>query len=158
MSGFKIIPFSKEYARQMWETKKDAFGGVVTERLATGSGPCRVSLKPFKKGIDRMLLFSHSPFDISNAYNQPGPVFISADEVEPYADVSIFPPEIKNHKSFALTLVGYSEGQDMVYADLVGDQDIDKLIKTIFNERPDVSYLHARSAKACCYICKIERA
>jgi len=31
------------------------------------------------------------------------------------------------------------------------------LIPKIFEKRPDIEYLHARSAEACCFICKIER-
>jgi hypothetical protein len=46
----------------------------------------------------------------------------------------------------------------MVCTELVGDRDVDLLIGDIFDNRPQVAYLHARNAKACCYICKIERA
>ncbi|WP_207511903.1 DUF1203 domain-containing protein [Longitalea luteola] len=155
---FKIVPLSKEYAAQIRSTGKDAFDHPAIEQVATGSGPCRVSLKPFKKGIDRRLLISHSPFEIDNAYNQPGPVFINKEEVEPYADIHRFPPEIKaNKKSFPLSLIGYSHDQQMIFTQLVGDDDVDELITRIFIQRPEVAYLHARNAQACCYICKIER-
>jgi hypothetical protein len=45
----------------------------------------------------------------------------------------------------------------MVYTRLVADDDIDELIERIFSRHPEIKYLHARSAEACCYICKIER-
>ncbi len=158
MNKFRIIPLSKEYAEKIRNTKQDDFGHKVIEQIATGRGPCRVSLKPFKPGKDKRLLFSHSPFEIDNAFNQPGPIFIFADEVEAYADNYRFPPEIKNDKEhFHLTLIGYNESQQMVFTQLVGDNDIDELIKKIFDEHDEVAYLHARSAEACCYICKIER-
>jgi hypothetical protein len=137
---------------------KDEFGHSVVEQMATGLGTCRVSLKPFKKGIDTRLLISHSPFAIDNAFNQPGPIFINKEEVEEYADVYRFPPEIKaNKKSFPLSLVGYNSNQLMVFTQLVGDDDVDELIPNIFEQHPDIEYLHARNAQACCYICKIER-
>lgn len=159
MTRFKIVPLSKEYAAEIRAAGKDQFGHTVIEQVATGSGPCRVSLKPFKKGIDKRLLISHSPFTIDNAYNQPGPVFIHADEVEPYADIHRFPPEIKaNKKSFPLSLIGYNKEQMMVCTQLVGDADVDELIPEIFDQHPEVDYLHARNAQACCYICRIERA
>jgi hypothetical protein len=158
MKKFKIVPLSKEYAARIRSTGKDEFGHSLVEQVATGLGPCRVSLKPFKKGIDKRLLISHSPFALDNAFNQPGPVFINKDEVEEYADVYRFPPEIKgNKKSFPLSLIGYSEDQLMVFTQLVGDDDVDELIERIFIQRPEVAYLHARNAEACCYICKIER-
>lgn len=158
MRKFKIVPLSKEYAAQVRSTGKDAFGHAVIEQIATGLGPCRVSLKPFKKGIDTRLLISHSPFAIENPYNQPGPVFINKEEVEEYTDIHRFPPEIKaNKKSFPLTLIGYNEDQLMVFTQQVGNDDVDELIANIFELHPEIDYLHARNAQACCYICKIER-
>ncbi|OQP50984.1 hypothetical protein A4H97_03945 [Niastella yeongjuensis] len=158
MRKFKIVPLSKEYAAQVRDTGKDAYGHAVIEQIATGLGPCRVSLKPFKKGIDTRLLISHSPFAVDNPYNQPGPVFINKEEVEEYQDVYRFPPEIKaNKKSFPLSLIGYSKEQLMVFTQLVGDDDVDELIPNIFELHSEIEYLHARNAQACCYICKIER-
>ena len=158
MNKFKIVPLSVEYAQKIRNNRVDDFGREVIEQTATGLGPCRVSLKPFKKNIDKRLLFTHSPFDIDNAFDQPGPVFINAEEVEPYKDVHRFPPEIKaNKESFPLTLVGYNEKQMMVFTKLVGDADVDELINNIFDTHESIAYLHARNAEACCYICKIER-
>ena len=158
MNQFKIVPLSREYANKIKENNKDDFGHEVIEQLATGKGPCRVSLKPFTVGQDTRLLISHSPFEIDNAFNQPGPVFIHKKHVEPYSDIHRFPPEIKaNKKSFPLTLIGYSKEQKMVFTQLVGDDDVDMLIPKIFNARPDIEYLHARNAEAGCFICKIER-
>lgn len=158
MNKFKIVPLSASFANRIRQTGVDDFGHPVTEKIATGSGPCRVSLKPFNKGVDRRLVFSHSPFEVDNAYNQPGPVFINSAQVEEYADVYRFPPEIKaDKKSFPLSLIGYNEEQQMVFTQLVGDADVDELIGEIFDDRKDVKYLHARNSQACCYICKIER-
>jgi hypothetical protein len=158
MSQFKIVPLSKEYASKIRETKKDDFGHGVMESVATGKGPCRVSLKPFVVGEDVRLLLSHSPFSIDNAFNQPGPIFINKNEVEPYSDIHRFPPEIKEDRiSFPLSLIGYNNKQYMVFTQLVGDDDIDILIQKIFDEHPKIEYLHARNSEACCLICKIER-
>ena len=158
MIQFKIVPLSEEYASKIREAQKDNFGHEVVEQVATGLGPCRVSLKPFVKGRDIRLLFSYSPFDIDNAFNQPGPVFIHKKDVEAYNDVSRFPPEIKaNPKSFPLTLIGYSFDQKMIFTKLVGDVDVDVLISKIFEKYTDIEYLHARNAEAGCFICKIER-
>jgi hypothetical protein len=159
MNKFKIVPISKAYAQNIRSTMMDDFGHKVTEKVAAGSGPCRVSLKPFKKGVDKRLLLTHSPFEIDNAYNQPGPVFINSNEVEEYTDIYRFPPEIKaDRKSFPLSLIGYNVDQQMVFTKLVGDADVDELIGEIFEQQVDVEYLHARNAQACCFICKIERA
>lgn len=158
MKQFKVVPLSEAYAAKIRATNTDDFGHTVIEKVATGKGPCRVSLKPFAVGEDVRLLVSHSPFEIDNAFNQPGPVFINKKEVEAYNDVHCFPPEIKADKeSFPLSLIGYSKNQNMVFTQLVGDNDVDELIPKIFEEHPYVEYLHARNAEACCFICKIER-
>lgn len=160
MKRFKIVPLSEEYANKIRQNNIDEFGHQVVEQVATGKGPCRVSLKPFKVGEDVRLLISHSPFEIDNAYNQPGPVFISKKNVEPYKDIYRFPPEIKaDKKSFRLTLIGYNKEQMMIYTRMIGEsEDIDLLIPDIFEKKPEIEYLHARSSEACCFICKIERA
>ncbi len=159
MKQFKIIPLSKAYADRIRETQLDDFGHPVIEQVAKGKGPCRVSLQPFEKGKDVRLLLSHSPFTIDNPFNQPGPVFIHKEPVEPYSDIYRFPPAIKADKeSFPLTLIGYDTDQRMVYTRLVGNDDVDELIAGIFETEENVAYLHARNAEAGCFICKIERA
>jgi hypothetical protein len=158
MNKFKIVPLSKAFAQKIKTEMVDSFENPVIEQLASGLGPCRVSLKPFVKGIDKRLLFKHSPFEIENAYNQSGPIFINSKDVDEYSDVHHFPPEIKaNKQSFPLSLIGYNQDQMMVLSKLVGNNDVDELIVEIFNQHPEVEYLHARNAQACCYICKIER-
>jgi len=156
---FKIVPISKKYASQIRETGRDEFGNEIEEQIAGGFGPCRVSLKPFVPGVDRRILASHSPFEIANAFNQPGPIFFNASTgVDEYSDVHRFPPEIKSDPvNFPLTLIGYSSDQKMVFAELVGERDVEQVIEQVFEKRPDIEFLHARNAEAGCFICKIER-
>jgi hypothetical protein len=105
------------------------------------------------------VLIGHSPFEIANAFNQPGPVFFNSSDVDEYRDVDRFPPEIKaDRKNFPLTLIGYNSEQMMVMAELVGERDVDEMIESVFEQRSDVAFLHARNAEAGCFICKIERA
>jgi hypothetical protein len=158
MKKFRIVPLTKEYVNRIRQTNSDDYGNELLDLVATGKGPCRISLKPFEIGKDHRLLFKHSPFEIDNAFNQPGPVFIKKEEVEPYSDIYNFPPEIKaDKKYFPLSLLGYSKDQRMIFTRLVGDDDVDVLIGEIFDENPEIEYLHARNADACCFICKIER-
>ena len=148
--NFKIVPLSREYALKIRATGHDDFGNEIEEQIAGGYGPCRVSLKPFVPGIDRRILASHSPFEMANAFNQPGPIFFNAKhDVDEYADVHRFPPEIKaDTANFPLTLIGYSSDQRMVFAELVGTRDVDEMIDDVFDTRSDIEYLHARNAAA----------
>jgi hypothetical protein len=160
MSKFRIIPLAKQYADAIKERGFDDFGNILVEETATGYGPCRISLKPFKPGTDKRLVLSHSPFESKNAYNQPGPIFIFSGDVEEYADVHKFPEEIKNNKEhFKMTLIGYNEKQWMVFTEIVKNNDIiDRQIEIAFDLHPEIAYLHVRSAEAACYMCKIVRA
>src|SRR5215208_7169550 len=157
--NFRIVPLRKEFVSRVLADGHDDFGNDIVEQVAAGRGPCRLSLKPFTPGVDRRVLISHSPFAVANAFAQPGPVFFnSTDDVEEYGDVYRFPPEIKaDRMNFPLTLIGYSTDQRMVFAQLVGERDVDEMIDDIFDERSDIEYLHARNAEAGCFICKIER-
>ena len=126
--------------------------------MATGYGPCRVSLKPFIVGQDVRLLFKHSPFEIDNIFNQAGPIFIHKDEVEEYQNVYQFPKEIKADKvNFPLTIIGYCKEQKMIFTKLVGELDVEILIEETFEQNIEIDFLHARNAEAGCFICKIER-
>ena len=159
MKSFRITPLSTDYAGRIRQTRRDDFGRAVVEQLATGYGPCRVSLRPFRIGEERRLLFSHSPFCVDNAFNQSGPVFIHCHAVEAYSDVDRFPPEIKaDPVNFPLTLIGYDHHQHMVFTALVGNQDVDALIAEALAQHPEIDFLHARNAEAGCYICRIDRA
>jgi hypothetical protein len=158
MKNFKIVPLSKKFAGKIRDTNTDNFGNQVYEQLASGKGPCRVSLKPFNIGKDVRLVFAYSPFSKNNAFNQSGPIFIHKNEVEEYSDIYNFPPEIKADKeSFPLSLIGYSKEQKMIFTKLVGNNDVDQLISEIFETENNIEYLHARNSEACCFICKIER-
>jgi hypothetical protein len=146
------------YAQYVRETMRDDFGNEVYEQIATGAGPCRVSLKPFRVGEEARLVLSHSPFTLKNAFNQAGPIFINKEAVEEYQDIHRFPPEIKADKqNFPLSLIGYSHDQRMIFSRLVGEADIEDLIEEVFAQYAEIAYLHARNAEACCYICTIER-
>ncbi len=155
---FKIIPLSLGFVEKVKTEKIDSFGNPVIRQLATGHGPCRLSLRPFVPGEDYRLLFSHSPFKKRNAFDQSGPIFIQDKEVAAYSDVHNFPKEIKADSiNFPLSLIGYNENQEMVSTQLVGDKDIDELINEVFETNFEIDFLHARNAEACCFICKIER-
>src|SRR5687768_3406364 len=151
--SFRIVPLSKDYAARIRTAGRDDFGNEIVEQVASGFGPCRVSLKPFVPGVDKRVLISHSPFELANAFNQPGPVFFNAEEIDEYRNVRRFPPEIKaDIANFPLTLIGYSRDQKMVFSELVGERDVDEMISHVFEENPDVAYLHARNAEAGCFI------
>lgn len=159
MNRFKIIPLPEAVAAQVRQTRRDAFGNHVLEQTATGYGPCRLTLTPFKPGVDQRLLLAYSPFSDDSIYAEKGPIFISADQTKAYADVDRFPPEIKvDPINFPLSLLGYTSTNQMCYTRLVGADDVDELLNEALNKQPEIAYLHVRNSEACCFICAVERA
>ena len=121
------------------ETRSKSRSRVATGRVVFHSSrSCRASTVVFSRAILR----SRS----RNAFNQPGPIFFNASsDVDEYGDVHRFPPEIKKDKeNFPLTLIGYSNEQRMVFAELVGDRDVDEMIERVFdaNDRRSRFYTH----------------
>src|SRR5687768_5305283 len=149
--SFRIVPISKEYVARKRAAGLDDLGNELSEQVAAGYGPCRVSLKPFVPGVDRRILISHSPSEVANAFKQPRPVFLEAAEIDEYRGVYRLPPESEAGRiNFPLTLIGYSVDQRMVFAELVGDRDGDEMIERVLRDRADIGYLHARNAGAGC--------
>lgn len=159
MTKFQIIPLSETYAASIRTKGVDDFGHPLITQLATGKGPCRISLQPFVPGIDERILLAYSPFEMQNAFNQSGPIFISKKPIDAYRDVNHFPPAIKADKeNFPLTFIGYNKNQQMIFTKLLGDADPDELIPEIYDTHARIEYLHVRNAEAGCFICKIVRA
>jgi hypothetical protein len=100
MKKFKVIPLSRDYANRIRKSGKDDFGHAVQVQIATGKGPCRVSLKPFEVGKENRMLISHSPFTVDNAFDQPGPIFIRDYDVAEYSDVHRFHLKLKTIRIF----------------------------------------------------------
>ena len=145
MSQFKIIPMSATVAERIRTTRQDDFGNDVLDQVTTGYGPCRLTLKAFKPGVDRRLLFSYSPFEQEGLYAEKGPVFISDAHMAPYADVHRFPPEIKaDPVNFSLSLSGYNADRQMNFTRLVGCQDVDVLMGETLDK-------HLEMARTCTF-------
>jgi len=159
MNSFEIVPITKKESIQIKKSGYDELSNEIIREVATGLGPCRVSLQPFVPGEDLRILLSYSPFSTKNVYKQYGPIYLHANDVEEYDNTYRFPPKIKNDtENFPLTLIGYNSAQMMVHTERVGNKDVEILIEDIFKKHSRIEFLHARNSEACCYICKIVRA
>src|SRR4030095_15735861 len=155
MSKFCVFPIPDEVARQIREDRIDAFGHRLTVSVASenDTGPCRSCLPVVVTG-DGRLLFSDAPNPHDHPYNEIGPIYIHAAECQPYINNEVFPPELRTRRP--LTLRCYDDDGMMVDGELVGDRPVEEVIDMLF-ERPEVKYLHARTASVGCFIARIER-
>ena len=125
-------------------------------RMATGV-PCRHCLESVAAG-EAYLVLGYRPFPAPQPYAEVGPVFIHADECPAYSPAAGL-PERERHGKSGRILRGYGRDDRIVYGTgvVVGNAEIEPHAAAIL-ERPDVAYVHMRSATNNCFTLRIDRA
>ena len=123
---------------------------------STGSGtPCRHCLARVPAGADYLIL-AHGPFAGLNPYTECGPIFICADDC-PAAGGTDLPIGMLQAPSYILR--GYSADERIVYGTGgVVPTDLIAARAQALLARPEVAFVHVRSASNTCYFFRIERA
>lgn len=158
MSKFKVSPIKTEVAQAIRETMIDQHGHQLFVSVANenGYGPCRSCLKQFAAG-DRRILFSYSPNQVDHPYNETGPIFIHADECEPYRKTDAFPPEVENGRiKFPLVFRAYNEKGVMIGAVLQNGESASATVESLF-ENGKVAFAHVRNAQFGCFVAHVNR-
>lgn len=103
-----------------------------------------------------MLILAHRPFLETHPYAETGPIFLCAAPCERFDGTEM--PEILTTSPDYL-IKGYGKDDRIVYGTgLVTPTDrISVAVAGIFS-RPDVAYIHVRSARNNCYQARIDRA
>ena len=155
MTKFRVFPIPTDVANRIRRDRVDDFGHRLSVSVATenDTGPCRSCLTVFLPGEAR-LLFSYAPNQHDHPYNEIGPIYVHESECKPYSDLERFPLELRSRRP--LTLRCYGNDGVMVDGELVGDRAVEDVIGSLF-ERPEIEYLHARTATVGCFIARIER-
>lgn len=150
---FKALP--TEEIRALQAGGPDAYGMPPERRVSDGDGvPCRHCLRNVAAG-DAYLILAYRPFPALQPYAETGPIFLHAEPCERAAETEMMPELFGRTPEYIVR--GYSADDRIVYGTgaVVPTLDIvtraDELLA-----RPDVAYLHMRSAKNNCYQCRIE--
>src|SRR5450432_1574756 len=153
MISFRIEPIESaavENARARLQQHDPTVELVIADE--PNSYPCRHCLEDALPG-ERMLLFSHSPFEKLGPYKEFGAVF--AHERSCVRATSPAIPEQLRRRLLALR--GYSADQKILAADVVQGAALEPLLEELLR-KPEVAYVHARFAKFGCFACRIDRA
>jgi hypothetical protein len=134
----------------------DANGQIPERRISNGSGvPCRHCLAQVAKG-EAYLVLAYRPFPALQPYAELGPIFLHAERCPRYAPETSVPPMFL--ASPRLLIRGYGSDDRIVYGtgQIVVTTELAQAAGELL-QRPEIAYVHARSASNNCYQCRIER-
>ncbi|MBB3948238.1 hypothetical protein GGQ73_004214 [Rhizobium skierniewicense] len=135
--------------------KPDANGQKPERSIVSGTLPCRACLGHIRDG-EAALLLAYRPFPGPQPYAETGPIFIHAESCGAYAAREILPPMLD---STDYIVRGYSSDNRIVYGtgEVTSTGRIAKRASELLT-REDIAYVHVRSARNNCYLCRIDRA
>ncbi|WP_160004499.1 DUF1203 domain-containing protein [Rhizobium sp. 18055] len=139
----------------IWNGGRDAYDNPPETMVSDGPGhPCRHCLGNIDAD-EELYVFAYRPFAELQPYAETGPVFLHKRRCERYAAEEIMPPVLITSPDFILR--GYGENNRIVYGtgSVTSVAEIPAYAATLL-QRPDVSYVHVRSARNNCYQCRID--
>lgn len=157
MSSIQFIAMSTDEARHFQSGGLDAYGLQPERRTSDGDGvPCRHCLQDVAAGEDYLIL-AYRPFPALQPYAETGPIFLHAAPCERAAASPDIPPMLAKRKAHLVK--GYGADDRIVYGtgQIVPSAELEGAAAAVL-ERPDVAYVHVRSALNNCFTCRIDRA
>jgi hypothetical protein len=151
---FVSIPTNEVAAYQAGAA--DAYGQIPEEHVSKGDGlPCRHCQQDIAGG-ERYLILAYCPFPEQQPYAETGPIFLHAEPCAAYADHGRTPPMFLKRDSYLLK--GYNAGNRIIYGtgQIVKSKTIAETAAALL-ERPEVAYIHVRSALNNCFSVRIDR-
>lgn len=158
MPAIAFIALDTEEVRALQNGAPDANGQKPERHISDGDGvPCRHCQSDVAKD-EPYLILNYRPFPGLQPYAESGPIFIHAEPCERYA-TSEKVPDMFFRNSRRYLLKGYYANDRIAYGTgtIVGPEDMVVTAARIL-ARPDIAYVHARSALNNCYQLRIERA
>jgi hypothetical protein len=152
---FKAIPTAD--ARHFQESGLDAYGRPAEIRVSDGDGvPCRHCLRNVEKG-EAYLVLAYRPFSSPQPYAETGPIFLHAERCARAEDQPAMPAQLAKREQHLLR--AYDADERIIYGtgSVVPTSALAQEAAALL-DRPEVSFLHVRSAKYNCFTCRIDRA
>ena len=152
--AFAAMPTSD--AEALWSGGVDAYGHQPETMISDGPGhPCRHCLRNIDAG-EELLVFAYRPFPELQPYAETGPIFLHKTPCRRYEAEEILPPVLTTGRDFIVR--GYGKNDRIVYGTgAVTPADDIAVYAASLLERPDIAYVHVRSARNNCYQCRIDK-
>lgn len=151
---FQALP--TDAVRALQNGAPDAYGMTPERKISDGVGvPCRHCLNNVAAG-EPYLVFAYRPFPAPQPYAETGPIFLHAEECPRATETGRLPELFARTRDYILR--GYGADDRIVYGTgMVTETPEIVQTATALLMRPDVAYVHMRSARNNCYQCRIER-
>ncbi|HWT56311.1 MAG TPA: DUF1203 domain-containing protein [Rhizobium sp.] len=156
MTSIRFAAMPTADARALWNGGHDAYDNLPETMISDGDGnPCRHCLRSIEAGED-MLVFAYRPFPALQPYAETGPIFLHKQPCRRYAAEEIQPPMLAMSPDFIVR--GYGANDRIVYGTgaVTGIADIPAYAETLL-ARPEIAYVHVRSARNNCFQCRIDK-
>lgn len=156
MIPIRILAMPTHEARAYQSGAPDAYGMAPERRVSDGGGvPCRHCLRAVEPGASYLVL-AYRPFPALQPYAETGPVFLHAEPCDRAPEGEDLPPMFLDTPDYILR--GYGEDDRIVYGTggVVPTAGIPRRAAELL-QRPDVAYVHMRSARNNCWQLRIER-
>ena len=153
---FTITALPTDEVRALQAGGPDAYGATPERAVSIGTGnPCRHCLRNIPEG-EEMLILAHRPFLETHPYAETGPIFLCAKPCDRH-EGAVMPEILTSSPDYLIK--GYGVDDRIVYGTgIVTPTDRMGAAVTDIFARPDVAYIHVRSARNNCYQARIDRA
>ncbi|GGH31018.1 Protein of unknown function [Cribrihabitans marinus] len=152
----RISALPTDIARAYQSGAPDAHGQPPERTVSDGQGkPCRHCLRNIPEDAG-MLILAHRPFAAPQPYAETGPIFLCAAPCERHQDDGDLPEVLTSSPDYLIK--GYGADDRIVYGTgaVTPTPEIAAAVDRVF-ARPDVAYVHVRSARNNCYQARIDR-
>ena len=154
MAEIRVIALPTETAQRVLATMRSpGYGHPAHTEVATGHGPCRHCLKPFRVGEERRTLFTCNPFYKLAEVPLPGPVFIHTELCERFDEEGGYPVELLKYPA---VLDGYDLEQQLVVQRRAAGGNHEMVLAEMFEDAA-VQYVLVRDFEAGCFDFRVER-
>jgi hypothetical protein len=149
MSDIQVDAIDPERLNAMRANGSDEHGNPWTRRTAEGWEPLRCCLRVAGSGED-IALINYSPWTEPSPWAETGPVFVHFGPCGGYPTPHRYPVELADRKTMFNTF-GYDGARAYDHITFAGPDDDHEAIVTELLSRPEVAFLHVRSAVAGCF-------
>ncbi len=154
---FKVLAMPQEKANYYWQGGVDASGLLPERTVSDGPGnPCRHCLGNIDEGEEKLVL-SYKPFESTQPYAESGPIFLHGKPCKRYPESEVLPAMFQRWTHVLAR--GYDIEDRICYGTgtVTPVNQISDVCQNLL-EKPEVAYIHIRSAQYNCYQCRVERA